>query len=96
MSAYLISYITVTDPVRIKDYQAGTPAVVAKFGGKFLVRGGEKTTLEGPEEGRRVVLIEFPSREKAQAFWDSREYQDLKRLREGAATFQMIIVDGVT
>jgi uncharacterized protein (DUF1330 family) len=57
--------------------------------------GGKTITLEGPEETRRVVVLEFPSLEKAEAFFRSDGYQAAKKLREGAAEGSFIVVDGV-
>lgn len=95
MTAYMLAKIEVTDPEKYKGYMAATPGIIEKFGGRFIVRGGEKVTLEGPEETHRVVLLEFPSLEQAQAFYNSPEYQAAKKLREGAATGQFIVLDGV-
>ena len=61
MPAYIIVFMEVTDWERYADYTKATPSVVAQFGGRFLVRGGEIATLEGAEEKRRVVVLEFPS-----------------------------------
>ena len=58
MSAYLIGQIQVTDLERYKEYMKASPGVNEKFGGRFIVRGGERVTLEGPEETRRIVVIE--------------------------------------
>jgi len=95
MPAYFIGRIEVTDPSRYSEYMKATPGVIAKYGGKFIARGGETTTLEGPEETRRIVIIEFPSLEAAKAFFQSAEYQQAKQLREGAAEAQFIAVEGV-
>ena len=94
MSAYIIVKMEVTDMEQYRKYIAATPAVVARFGGKFIARGGETITLEGPEEKRRVVLIEFPSLDKIKAFYSSAEYQQAKKLREGASIASLIAVDG--
>ena len=72
-----------------------TPGVIAKFGGRFIVRGGEKSTLEGPDENRRLAMLEFPSLERAKEFYNSEEYQAVKRLRAGAANVSLIAVQGV-
>ncbi len=69
-------------------------APIAKFGGRFIARGGRTATLEGPEETCRVVLIEFPSFERASAFYHSDEYKQVKQLREGAANGTFILVEG--
>jgi uncharacterized protein (DUF1330 family) len=95
MAAYLLARVEVTDWDRYKEYAKKTPGAIAKYGGKFIIRAGGMVTLEGPEETRRVVLIEFPSLEKAKEFYYSQEYQEAKKLREGAATGQFLAIDGV-
>ena len=94
MPAYIIARVQVTDWERYREYTRATPGAIEKFGGKFIVRGGETTTLEGPSETARLVVIEFPSLEKAKAFYHSEEYTRAKKLREGAATGQFLVVDG--
>ena len=93
--AYLIARVTVTDPEAYKEYVARTPAAVAAAGGRFIVRGGEVTALEGPAEERRVVVIEFPSRAALEAFWTSDAYAAAKAFRKGAAIFEAVAVHGV-
>ena len=95
MTAYLIAKIEITDWEQYQEYMKVTPGIIAQFGGRFLSRGGEKVTLEGPEENRRVVLLEFPSLEQAQAFYHSPEYEAAKQIRARAATAQFIAIDGV-
>jgi len=95
MSAYVIAKVKVTDWDRYKDYMKLTPATIEKFGGKFIVRGGRLTTLEGAETTERIVLIEFASLEKAEEWYHSREYAEAKKKREGAATASFIAIDGV-
>jgi len=95
MTAYLIARIDVTDMEQYKEYTKLTPAVVEQFGGKFIARGGDVVTLEGEAENRRIVLLEFPSVEQAQAFYDSPGYQAAKAVRAGAATAQFIVINGV-
>jgi uncharacterized protein (DUF1330 family) len=95
MTAYVIVRVKVTDGDKFKGYQALTPNAVAKNGGKFIVRGGDTITLEGENETRRVVVIEFADMAAAQAFWNSPEYAEAKAARENAADFQAFIVDGV-
>ena len=95
MTAYLLGRVEITDQDRYKEYMKETPGVIKKYGGKFVIRGGEVVTLEGAEETRRVVLIEFPSIEKAKEFYYSDEYQGAKKLRAGAALGQFLAIDGV-
>jgi uncharacterized protein (DUF1330 family) len=94
MSAYLIARVHITDPVRYQEYTKLTPAAIAKHGGRFIVRGGAVTVLEGPPENDRVVVIEFPSLEQARTFWSSPEYGEARAKRAGAATGQFLLVDG--
>ncbi|MCA9839490.1 MAG: DUF1330 domain-containing protein [Trueperaceae bacterium] len=95
MPAYIIAQINVTNPEQYKEYTKLTPAAIAKYGGKFIVRGGDKMTLEGPEETRRVVLIEFPDMESAKTFWHSAEYEEAKAKRKGAAEGSFVLVEGL-
>jgi uncharacterized protein (DUF1330 family) len=95
MSAYIIGRIKVSDPVQYSEYTKVTPAIIARFGGRFIARGGETATMEGPEETSRVVIIEFPALEDAKAFFQSEEYAEAKNLREGAAVAQFVAIDGV-
>ncbi len=94
MPAYLIARVEVTDWPRYREYMKATPGAIARHGGKFIVRGGEMVTLEGPPETRRVVIIEFPSLDQAKAFYHSEEYAQAKKLRAGAATGQFLAIDG--
>ena len=94
MPAYIIARIEVTDRDRYREYTDATPAAIARFGGRFIVRGGAILTLEGPPETRRVVVIEFPSLDKAKEFFHSAEYSQIKKLRDGAATGQFIAIEG--
>jgi uncharacterized protein (DUF1330 family) len=96
MSAYVIARIEVTDWDQYKKYIAASPAAIAKFGGKFVSRGGEKVTFEGPDETRRVVIIEFPSMDDAKAFYSSDEYTEARKLRAGAAEASLIAVEGLS
>ena len=95
MAGYLIARVNITDPEKYEDYMAVTPGLIAKYGGRFIVRGGGAVTLEGPEETGRVVVIEFDSLEQAKAMYESEDYQTAIKLRAGAATAQFIAVPGV-
>jgi uncharacterized protein (DUF1330 family) len=95
MAAYMIARIDITEPEQYKKYLAATPAVIARFGGKFIARGGETVTLEGPEETRRVALVEFPSLDDIKEFYSSAEYQEVMKLREGAANVSLVAIAGV-
>jgi uncharacterized protein (DUF1330 family) len=94
MSGYIIARVNVTDWERYREYMKRTPAAIERFGGKFIVRGGEMVTLEGPPETSRIVMIEFASLEQAKAFYHSEDYSRVKKLREGAATGQFLAIAG--
>ncbi len=96
MSAYIIAFLEVSDKDRYAEYTKVTPGIIAQYGGKFIARGGKTETLEGPRGERRVVLLEFPSYEKALAFYQSEEYQQAKAIRTAAAEATLVIVDGWT
>jgi uncharacterized protein (DUF1330 family) len=92
--AYLVVQVDVTNPQQYGEYTKLSPAIIEKFGGHFLARGGRSTTLEGPPAPGRVVVIEFPSFERAQAFYNSPEYVAARKVRAGAATAQFVLVEG--
>jgi uncharacterized protein (DUF1330 family) len=92
--AYLLVQVDVTNPQQYGEYTKLSPAIIEKFGGRFLARGGRSTTLEGPPASSRVVVIEFPSFERAQAFYDSPEYVAARKVRAGAARAQFVLVEG--
>jgi uncharacterized protein (DUF1330 family) len=93
--AYIIVETDITDPEQYEQYKAASPGAIAAFGGRFLVRGGEVGVLEGGWHPKRIVVLEFPDLETAKTFYDSERYQEAKRLREGAASLNMIVVEGV-
>ena len=95
MKAYSIVQIGVTDPATYDAYRKDVMPTIAAFGGKFLVRGGKMTKLEGDWPYSRVVVIEFSSREAAEGWYHSPAYQKLLPLRLKASRGNFIIVDGV-
>ncbi len=95
MAAYLLAQVDVHDMEQYRKYTAQTPALIEKYGGRFLVRGGEVVTLEGEGPSNRLVLIEFPSLQTVQDFYASDEYQEVKQLRLPASTASFLALDGV-
>jgi uncharacterized protein (DUF1330 family) len=95
MAAYMIARVNVIDWDKYSEYIKVTPDIIAKYGGRFIVRGGETDTLEGPEEKWRIVVVEFPDLAKAKEFYHSPEYADAKKIRAGAAEAQFVAVSGV-
>lgn len=94
--AYLIARVDITDPEQYRHYLNATPSVIEKYGGKAIARSIEPLTLEGSEETRRIVILQFPTVGKAREFYHSPEYQKARKLREGAAIGELIVVEGIT
>lgn len=94
MPAYVIVEITVLDPERYDRYKELAPASIAAYGGRYLVRGGASEPLEGGWTPARLVIVEFPSVERARAWWSSPEYADAKAMRQAAAHTEMLLVEG--
>lgn len=95
MPAYVINDMEVTDPVTFEQYKQLSPATVALYGGRFLVRGGACTGAEGGWQPQRLVVLEFPSVERARAWLDSPEYAAARRLRQASTRSRIVIVEGV-
>ena len=95
MAAYVIVDIEVLNPETYGTYKQMVPASLAKFQGKFLVRRGKTETLEGDWLPKRLVILEFPSVDRAKAWWDSSDYAEAKKVRQASAKTKMIVVEGV-
>jgi uncharacterized protein (DUF1330 family) len=95
MPAYLIVETKITDPDRYEHYKAAAPAALAAYGGRYVARGGETAVLEGEWDPVRLVVLEFPDLESAKRFYDSPEYGEARKLREGAAELNMVVVEGL-
>ena len=83
MAAYVIVRVEVSDMEQYKKYIAMTPATIAKYGGRFIARGGETVSLEGPEDKRRIVILEFPTLKRAEEWYHSDDYQAAKKESAG-------------
>ena len=94
MTAYVIAEVDVTHPEGYKEYTTYVPATIAKYGGRFLVRGGAAQTLEGDWPTVRRVVIEFPSVEAAKQWWDSPEYEKPKAMRRANSKGRLILLEG--
>ncbi len=96
MPAYVIALVDVKDLAAYERYKALAPPAIAAVGGKYLVRGGEVTVLEGRHDGRRVVILEFPSLDAARAFYDGEAYRRARDARQGAADMTMLLCAGLS
>jgi len=94
MPAYIIAQINITNPDKYAEYAKLAGPANAKYNGRFLVRGGNKHTLEGDIPYQRIVVTEFPDVDSAKRFYNSVEYQAAREKRLGAADFNMVIVEG--
>ena len=95
MSAYVIANVTVKDPVRYEDYRRLVTPTLAKYGGRFIARGGRIEVLEGDWRPNRLVLLEFPSMEQAHAWWSSPEYTEAKLIRQATSEGTLLVLEGV-
>ena len=95
MSAYVIVEIEVHDAELYEKYKAAAPPSIAQYGGRYIVRGGKTVTLEGDWDPKRIVVLEFPSLEQAQAWWAAPEYSAARAIRQACASTRMIVAEGV-
>jgi uncharacterized protein (DUF1330 family) len=94
MPAYIIADIQVTDPAAYEQYRPLAAASVARFGGRFIVRGGKVDLLEGEPQPERIVVIEFADAEAARRWYRSDEYQSALKIRQAASRGRVILVEG--
>jgi uncharacterized protein (DUF1330 family) len=95
MSAYIIVEIEVTDPAGYEKYKSLAGSTVEKYGGKYIVRGGKTEVLEGDWQPKRIVVLEFPTMERAKEWLNCEEYREPRKMRHATANTRMIVVDGV-
>ena len=95
MSAYIIANVRVTDPTQYEDYKTLSTLAMQVHGAEVCVRGGPSQVLEGDWTPDRLVVLKFPSVEKARAFYDSPEYGRARQARAGAAVMRMVVVEGI-
>ena len=95
MAAYINADVEITDHARYAEYIKVVPETIARYGGRLVVRGGRAETLEGSWSPRRIVVLEFPTFERAKEWWASDEYRAPKALRQSASISSLIVVQGV-
>ena len=95
MAGYLIANLEITDPEGFEEYRRQVAPIIARFGGRYIVRGAQVEVLEGRHDGRRLVLFEFPSMDAIRRFWNSPEYAKVKPLRDNAAEVDAWAMPGV-
>ncbi|MFM7066748.1 MAG: DUF1330 domain-containing protein [Gammaproteobacteria bacterium] len=99
MPAYMVIRCRISDRAAFAAYGQAAAALVARMGGRYLVRGGGNETLEeglGPRDREAVNVISvWPSREAALAFWNSPEYAEIRKLREPCSTAEVALLEGL-
>ena len=94
MAGYVIAQIKVNDPEPYKDYVRQNTEIAKKYGGKFLLRGGEMEILESERPYPRTIVLEFSSVETARKWYDSPEYEGPKSIRKASTDTNLMTVDG--
>lgn len=94
MAGYVIAQLDVTDPETFARYREKVPPTIEKYGGRYVVRGGEITAFEEAPPKPRVVVIEFDSVAAARRWYESEEYAPLARMRQSAANGPVFVVEG--
>jgi uncharacterized protein (DUF1330 family) len=95
MPAYVISDVTIRDADAIESYRSRAAASIARYGGRYLARGGAVETLEGTWRPNPLIIVEFPDRAQAWAWYRSPEYAAALHFRDAALSRNLILVDGV-
>ena len=95
MAVFIVADIAVHDARRYSVYVDHVPALVAKHGGRYRVRGGECEVLEGTWSPARLILLEFPDREAALAFYHDPAYAPYRQLRQSTCDGDVLLVEGV-
>ncbi len=94
MTAYMIAQVNVTDPEKFEEYRALVPATLEKYGGEYIVRGGEMAVLEGDMPYPRLVVIRFPDMDAIKRWHASEEYAGALEMRQAASDSVLVAVDG--
>ena len=95
MAGYVVAQINMTNKHGFKTYAEQVPETIKKFSGRYIVRAGEYTCMEGKWDYTRNVIIEFPTYEKALEWYNSDLYKPVKELRQKNSDGNIIIIKGV-
>jgi uncharacterized protein (DUF1330 family) len=95
MSAYAIFDVDIRDPVKYQEFMIKGAPAIAEAGGRYLVRGGRFKVYEGDWLPRRLVIIEFPSMDAAEKFYNGPVYQGLKAIRDACSSARLVFVEGI-
>ncbi len=92
---YVVANVRFSSPERAQEYGRRVPAVIDRYGGRYLARGGPAEMIEGDWPVAYVTLIEFPSLDDANRWYESEEYRAIKLLRVSDAQSQIMFVEGL-
>jgi uncharacterized protein (DUF1330 family) len=95
MSAYIISDVTIRDSEAMQIYRTRAAASIARYGGRYLARGGAVSLLEGDWTPQTIIVVEFPDVEQARTWYRSPEYASALAMRDEALSRNLILVEGV-
>jgi len=95
MSAYVVIDLDVEDRPALEEYGRAVPSIVAKYEGRYLVRGGQIEVLEGDWKPKRLIVYEFPTTDAARRWHESEEYRPFRATRQRAAHANIVLVEGV-
>jgi len=95
MPAYVIVEIEIVDPVGFEEYKKVVAPIIEKYDGKYIAAGGQKEVLEGDWRPKPIVVIEFPSMQRAREWFNCDEYREPSKIRHRTAKTKMILVEGV-
>ena len=95
MAVYAVVNVRITDPDRYAEYREQAPPTIARYGGKYLARGGTTEVLEGEWSPQRLVILKFESMERFHEWYSSPEYAPLKQVRGEAAISDFVVVEGL-
>ena len=96
MPAYFVAEVDVTSPAGYEPYRAAVPATIARYGGRYLTRGGAAELTEGGPQPKTIVIIEFADTAALKRWYDSPEYQQILASRLDNSTGRLFIVEGVS
>ena len=96
MPAYVISEVEMRDAADSETYRAIAAKTIAKYGGRYLVRGGAASTVEGGPPPKTIIVVEFPTMERLREWYASPEYAEALKVRQTALDRRLIFVEGIS
>ena len=95
MPAYVILDVEIRDMAKYQEFMAGVKPALEEAGARYLARGGSHKVYEGDWEPRRIVLLQFPTVEAWEGFYNGPVYQSLKAVRDSCSSARLVSVEGL-